>query len=350
MMGVKKTYLYHYVMSMAALVVIITGIKLGSEIVVPLLLSSMLALLAHPIVEMCVRRKIPRAVGIMLTLTLFVVLLIFVLASVVDTLQEFIVAFPSYRQELMDSWNKLREFLELRNIPLDLDSVSEPFDTSVVMGFLTNLASRLGGIMSFTFLVVLSSIFMLLEAPLIPSKLRAALSAPDHELRAVQRFLQAFNRYVALKTLISMITGLMVGTMLWAIGVQFYLLWGLVAFLFNYIPNVGSFLAAVPGILVALLQLGYPDAILVTAGYLIINILIGNVVEPGVMGQGLGLSPLVVFLSLLIWGWMIGPVGMILSVPLTMFVKILMESSQRWKHAAVLLGPGVDKEPRRAKK
>ena len=135
---------------------------------------------------------------------------------------------------------------------------------------------------------------------------------------------------------------MLVGTMLWAKGVNFYVLWGLVAFLFNFIPNVGSIVAAIPGVLMTLLQFGYTDATLIMTGYIAINVSIGNIIEPNVMGQGLGLSPLVVFLSLIFWGWLLGPVGMILSVPLTMFIKIMMESSRRWENVAILLGPKDD--------
>ena len=120
------------------------------------------------------------------------------------------------------------------------------------------------------------------------------------------------------------------------------MLWGTLAFLLNYVPNIGSIIAAIPALLLALVQLG-PGAVLWSAiGYLVVNNLVGNVIEPRFMGRGLGLSTLVVFLSLVFWGWVLGPVGMFLSVPLTMTLKIALDSSEETRWIAILLGPEVD--------
>ena len=339
MRGIKTTDVRHIFQGLAALFIIITGIKLSTTLVIPLLLSALLALLANPVVDFLARFRVPRILGILFTLTAFVIFALLFLGNVASTVQEFTAALPGYREQLTEAFNNAEVFLTEKNIHIDLKTLMDSFDPSALVSLLTNMIGKLGSTMSFALLIFIAAIFMLLEAPLLPGKLRMALSSPDHELQSMRRFLHAFNRYVALKTLISMLTGLLVGLMLWAKGVNFYVLWGLVAFLFNFIPNVGSIVAAIPGILLTLLQFGYGDAMLVMAGYLAINILIGNIIEPNVMGQGLGLSPLVVFLSLMFWGWLLGPVGMILSVPLTMFIKIMMESSERWRNAAILLGP-----------
>jgi AI-2 transport protein TqsA len=121
------------------------------------------------------------------------------------------------------------------------------------------------------------------------------------------------------------------------IGVDFAPTWGLLAFLLNFIPNIGSIIAAVPAILLALIQLGLPSALLTLLGYLVVNITIGNFLEPRVMGRSLGLSTLVVFLSLLFWGWVLGPIGMVLSVPLTMIAKIALAANEDTRWLAVLL-------------
>ena len=144
--------------------------------------------------------------------------------------------------------------------------------------------------------------------------------------------------YLAIKTLTSLSTGILVSLMLAVLGVDFAILWGLLAFLLNYVPNIGSILAAVPAVLLALLLGGLPSALLVTAGYVLINVIIGNVVEPRLMGEGLGLSTLVVFLSLVLWGWLLGPVGMLLSIPLTTTLKIVLEGREATRPLALLLG------------
>ena len=147
---------------------------------------------------------------------------------------------------------------------------------------------------------------------------------------------------MGIKTLTSLMTGLLVWIWLQIVGVNYPVLWGLLAFLFNYIPNIGSIIAAVPAVLLALVQLGLPGALWTAGGYLAVNMLIGNVIEPRIMGKGMGLSTLVVFLSLIVWGYILGGVGMFLSVPLTMIAKIVLEHNPRTRWIAVILGTRED--------
>lgn len=157
-------------------------------------------------------------------------------------------------------------------------------------------------------------------------------------MAAIQRAIDSVSHYLVLKTAISLVTGLVVWGMLTTLDVRFAFIWGLLAFALNYIPNIGSVLAAIPPIIQVLVFGGLYDALVVLAGYLIINLVFGNILEPRIMGRGLGLSTLVVFLSLIFWGWLLGPVGMLLSVPLTIIVKIALEQSVGGQSIAILLG------------
>jgi predicted PurR-regulated permease PerM len=141
-----------------------------------------------------------------------------------------------------------------------------------------------------------------------------------------------------IKTIISLIAGGIIGLWLFILGVDYPVLWGFLAFLLHYVPNMGIILAAIPAVLLAFLQLGVESAMLVAAGYLTVGFIFGNVVEPRLMGRKLGLSTLVVFLSLMFWGSLLGPIGVILCVPLTMSLKFAFESSKGAQWIAVLLG------------
>ena len=145
------------------------------------------------------------------------------------------------------------------------------------------------------------------------------------------------SRYLVLKTAISLVTGLIIWGMLVLLEVRFAFIWGLLAFALNYIPNIGSVLAAIPPIAQVLVFGGLYDALVVLTGYLIVNLIFGNILDPRLMGRGLGLSTLVVFLSLIFWGWLLGLVGMLLSVPLTIIAKIALEQTQGGKSIAILL-------------
>ena len=171
-----------------------------------------------------------------------------------------------------------------------------------------------------------------------------AMGRPDADLSRWTRMTDDVNRYLGYKTAISLATGVLLGLWGWILGVDFPVLWGLLAFLLNFIPNIGSVLAAIPPVLLALVQFGLGRAVAVGAGYVAVNMVVGNVIEPMVFGRKLGLSNLVVFLSLISWGWIWGPVGMLLSVPLTMVVKLALEHSEQYHWVSVLLGPSSDAE------
>ena len=182
-------------------------------------------------------------------------------------------------------------------------------------------------------------VFILTEAWSFPRKLGAVLASPERDLPHFKRFAEKLNRYFAIKTTVSVGTGIFVGLALWLLGVDFPVLWGMLAFLLNYVPNIGSVLAAVPPVLLAAIQLGPLKAVATACVFLVVNVVMGSVVEPKFMGRELGLSTLVVFLSLVFWGWMLGPVGMLLSVPLTMTVKIALEANPSTDWLAHLLDP-----------
>jgi predicted PurR-regulated permease PerM len=187
------------------------------------------------------------------------------------------------------------------------------------------------------FFILLTVIFILLEASGFPQKLQDAFPDPEKTVGPFRTFMESVNRYLVIKTLFSLATGITIWLWLTFLGVDFAPTWGMVAFFLNFVPNIGSIIAAVPAILLALIQLGAPSALLVCLGYAVVNIVFGNVLEPRFMGRGLGLSTLVVFISLIFWGWVLGTIGMVLSVPLTMIVKIALASDEDTQWIAIML-------------
>jgi predicted PurR-regulated permease PerM len=210
----------------------------------------------------------------------------------------------------------------------------------VVTGTLRGVAA----VFSNLFLMMLTIVFILMEATGFRDKLHLAFGGTG----GAERFdviRTQVQRYLGIKTLISLTTGGIVAAAMAIIGVDFPLLWGLVAFLLNYVPSLGSVIAAIPPILLAVVQLGIGHAIAVAAVFVAVNVALGNFVEPYFMGRRLGLSTLVVFLSLIFWGWVWGPLGMILSVPLTMIARIMFENTEDLRWIAVLLGENPAVKP-----
>lgn len=331
-----------WLIGLAAVVVILAGLKAAETIVIPVLLAFFIGIICMPPLHYMTRNRVPPVLAIiiiMLFLLVFGSVLGMIISSTVDT---FLLRLPDYQHRLEVEMVSLLPFLEQAGIPLTREQLLEHLNPSQAMDWVGKALSNLSSLLTNLFLILFIVVFLLLEEATFGQKLRQAIPDVDESLGKASNFVEQVNKYLVMKTIISVVTGVLLGFWCWVLGLDFPLLWGLIAVLMNYIPNVGSILAAIPPILLAIVQLGVPDALLVTAGYLVVNVTIGNIIEPRVMGRGLGLSPLVVFLSLVLWGWLLGAVGMFLSIPLTMIVKIALEQYPSTRWLGVMLGDGLE--------
>jgi len=195
-------------------------------------------------------------------------------------------------------------------------------------------------------LVLLIVIFMLLEAGGLPAKLRMAFHLTGEAEDRLGRLSGVIRRYTTIKTLASLATAICIWVWLWILGIDFAVLWAILAFLLNFIPFVGAILMMIPAVLMALVQTDLSTTLLVVLGYLVVNTVIGSFLETRMMGKELGISTLAVLLSLLFWGWVLGTVGVFLAVPLTMSLIIALDSSPQTRPIATLLGPEVSEKPK----
>ncbi|WP_404343125.1 AI-2E family transporter [Pseudoalteromonas mariniglutinosa] len=328
----------------AALVIVLAGIKAASVIVIPFVLAAFIAIICNPLIRFFAKYAIPKVLAIIFVMLLIVAVGISLAGLVGQSVNDFSKYLPEYKTQIKEEFIWLVNIAAKYNILIDKDQIIAMFDPGKMIDVATNMLTGLGGVMANLFLIILTVVFMLFEGPMLSNKIHMALDDPDMKMQQIDRFLNSINSYLAIKTLVSIATGILAGLMLWLLDVDYFVLWGVLAFMFNYIPNIGSIIAAIPVVLLALITQGPLVASMVAAGYLVINTVMGNIVEPKFMGKGLGLSTLVVFLSLIFWGWLMGTVGMLLSVPLTMIVKIALETSQEGRWLATLLGNGEEFE------
>ncbi len=318
--------------------IVIAGMRAATPILVPFLFSLFLAILTAPPLNWLQRRGVPTSIALFLVILMVTVLGLVVIAFVGRSLANFLDDLPAYQRRLDTEKLAFLEWLEHQGI--DLPKQAEPnfLNTGSAMVLIRGLLNGLGFAISNGVLILVLTLFLLLEAAGFPVKLQALPGDANHSIGRLRRIIDEVRHYMAIKTWISLLTGLMAGVLVLALGVNYPFLWGLLAFLLNYIPNIGSIIAAVPPVMLALVQRDAATAGWMTLGYLAINGLVGYLIEPRWMGRGLGLSTLVVLLSLVFWGWVLGPAGMLLSVPLTMVVKIALESSEETRWIAVMLG------------
>jgi predicted PurR-regulated permease PerM len=259
------------------------------------------------------------------------------------SIAEFTAALPSYQARLDTLVSEVLAFMaEHLNGDESIQDLGDLINPGRVMGFVTVFLNAIRGVLTSVFLIFFTVVFILLEASQLKVKIEAAFGNRSGMLEGPRAFLINLGRYLGIKTLVSIATGLLAWLLTWSIGVDFPLLWGMLAFLLNYVPTIGSIIAAVPAILLALIQLGPGEALGVLVGFVTINLTFGNLIEPRLMGYGVGISPLVVFVGLIFWYWVFGPVGMLLSVPLTMVVKLMLEADEETRWIAILLGSERD--------
>lgn len=326
---------------LAALVVLIAGARVAAPIIVPVLVAGVLSIICATPTSWLTSHKVPAPLAVTVVMLGLLAVSFLALALIGTSLAELSNDLPAYQATLRDRTRDVANWLGSRGIEVSDQVLQDLFNPNRILRVVGTLASGLGGLLGGIVLVLLTTVFMLLEMSDFAAKTLAGARHPQRTLDDVHRVTDNVKRYMALKTLISLATGVSVSIWLTLIGVNYVLLWGALAFLLNYIPNIGSIIAAIPAILLAYLQLGLGGAIATAAGYLVINTVIGNFIEPRLFGREVGLSTLVVFLSLVFWGWVLGPVGMLLSVPLTMIVKIGLEAREQTRWIAVLLGNRV---------
>ena len=334
------------IMISAALVIVIAGMKYAAPLLVPFLLAVFIAVISFPLMSLLQQKGLPKGVSLTLVMLLVIFVGIGLTYLIGSSISDFSRTLPEYQQKISNEWSAIINWLNAHGISVT-ESIKEIADPTAAVGLISSILKGFGSVLTNSFLIILTVVFLLIEAAgftqkfIELNKTGASPAVADGE-EFSQVFVDKLRGYMSMKTIISMATGVIIGFAMWLIGVDYPVLWGVLAFMLNFVPNIGSIIAAVPAVILTLVQLGFASALLVAAVYVAVNVLIGSIIEPKYMGKGLGLSTLVVFVSLVFWGWVLGPVGMLLSVPLTITVKLALDSKPETQWLGHLLGPVDD--------
>jgi len=326
----------------AAVFVIIAGMMAAESFITVLLLSVFISIIGvHP-VHWLDKKKVPHVLSVTLVL-LGMLLIVFVLSGIIGgAVSSFTSHLDKYEHRLIDIQHSLTRTFQYYGVDLSSARLNQIFDPGKILDFTASTLGQLGNVMSNTTLIIFIVLFILLEMNGIALKARMFGAAEGKTMKNISRIEKSVRHYLVIKTMVSILTGVLIGISLWILGVEYAILWGLIAFMLNYIPNIGSIIAAIPAFLFAWIQLGFVDALWVVFVFGMVNLFVGYMVEPRALGRGMGLSTLVVFLSLIVWGYILGIVGMFLSVPLTMTFKIILEHNIATRPLAALLGTDED--------
>ena len=331
------TPIARFLVVFAAFVIVVSGLKMAGPLLVPFLLAVFIAMIVSPLLAWLKSFRVPSVLAILLVVLLLLGVGLILGAVIGSSLTDFRQEVPAYSQKLSAMSERAQQWLSLRGFEIDAQQWQNSFDPGAVMKLVGSTLASFGNVMTNAVMILLTVIFILTENIGFGEKLRLA-RGKGVSAEWLSKFSGSVHSYLAIKAAISAGTGVIIFIWLTILGVDYAVLWGLLAFLLNFVPTVGSFIAAVPAVLLALVQLGAVYAGLSLGGFIVVNLVMGNVIEPRLMGKGLDLSPLVVFVSLVLWGWVLGPVGMLLSIPLTIMIKIALESQSETRWISVMLG------------
>jgi AI-2 transport protein TqsA len=330
------------ILILASFIIVVAGMKAASSLLVPFFLAVFIAVICAPPLFWLQRKGVPKIIALLLILVGILVAGLLFGALIGPSLNDFLSSLPGYQERLSTHIATLIGWLRGKGINIPAEEVPVAFHPGWVMNLAGDILSTLSSVLTNALLILLTVVFILLEAADFPKKLGVVLKSPERSLSTIEKFGQKAKRYLVIKTLISAVTGIAIWLWLLILGVDYPVLWGTLSFLLNYVPNIGAIIAALPVALLALVQLGVGPALLTILGFAVVHIVVGNIIEPKLTGKGMSLSTLIVFLSMVFWGWVLGPIGMILSVPMTSLAKIALESYEGTRGLAIMLGAGTE--------
>ncbi len=304
--------------------IVFAVLKTASAVVVPLMIAIAIAILLSPLYGVLEKRRVPRIVALVLLIVFTSVLLIALGSFIGSEMHTFFSDSGNLTEQLQAASNDAFVKISELGIPFDIEELRSIVEPGSLIGFFQNMLKQTGNQLSNIFLIVFMAAFIVIDSSYLPLKMRKVFENRPATLQELNRFVDKIETYFILKAKVSLFTAFWALAVLWYFDIPYLYLWAAVAFFLNFIPVIGSIIAAVPPVILALITQGIFPGLWVALWYLVINTVMGNIVEPALMGRGLGLSSTTVFLSMVFWGWMFGPAGMILSVPLSMAFQFLM--------------------------
>ncbi len=317
---------------MASAVAVLAGMRAASPVIGPVLIALLITIAWSPASDWLRKRGLPSTLaaltGILLGIAIIALLALLVWSSLAQLQNNL----PQYTERINDVRASLNSLLE--DLPFDsshllsAESLQPGALVSRALGVIGGITTTAGNLA----LLILIMAFMMIEAVRYPQKLRDAIATTDTSGEQLTAFAESMRSYVVINTIFGLAAAVINTVFLMIVGVDFALLWGVLSFFLSFLPNVGFVLALVPPALLALLQFGVGKAVIVVVGFSVINTIVDTLIKPRFFGESLDISPAVVVISLVFWGWLLGPVGALLAVPLTLAARYLLASFDdvRW--------------------
>jgi AI-2 transport protein TqsA len=337
--GLPRPSLFRVIVALAAVVVVLVGLRVGAPILNPILFAVVLALLFSPLYSWLRRRGLPTPLALVIMLIFVGAIFAGLFFTLGASISRFTERLGFYTAQLNGQLNDLEALIERLGLSdVDLKEVVKPGALAEALGV---VLSGIAGFLSDLFLILAIMLFLLAEGGAMMDRLRASVPEDNPQIARLTVFGRNVVRQFGLRAIVNLVTGTGVTVLLLVLGVDFPLLWGILTFFLSFVPYVGLVLAVAPAVVLALAEFGLSRAVLVIAGVVVINVLAENVLSPMMMGRGLNLSPTVVFLSFILWAWVLGGPGAFLALPITLFVVVMLDTFPETRWLASLMGAGA---------
>lgn len=339
-------------LGVASTVVAVAGFRSAAEIIAPVFLALVLVIAAHPVLTWARAHGAPQWLAVTLALVALYTIVLGVAVSLVISVARLAALLPRYHDEIDGLLTDVRSLLA--SVGVGREEVASAFagiDPGSVLGFVSGLVSGLLGALGTVAFVLATALFMGVDASGLPDRLRAVPGVSPGLSRALAGFTVRTRRYLVVSTVFGLIVAAIDTVALLLLGIPLPLLWGLLAWITNYIPNIGFLVGLAPPTVLALLVDGPRLALLVVLIYCVANLVIQSVIQPAVVGDAVGLSVTVTFLSLVAWTWVLGPLGALLAIPLSLLAKAVLldaDPERAWARTLVSSPPGSGGEQGRA--
>lgn len=326
-------------LGLAAAWFVLQGVQGLRDMIGPVFLAINLVLAASPLQSLLVRKGAPRWLGAVAAgLVVMVFLAVFMLA-LGWSITALVTELPQYRDKVLGLWGQALDLLARFGISKDqLMTQAKGIDPQSVVSVLSGVLSNVSGVASLLAVVVTTILFLMMDSIEFSRRLDQAAAHHPRMAEALRSFAEGVRRYWVVTTLFGLIVAAVNVAQLWIMGIPLALAWGVLSFLTNYIPNIGFILGLIPPTLMALLDKGPVAALIVFIGYCVVNFVVQSVVQPKFTGDAVGVTPTMAFLSLILWAWVLGPLGALLALPCTLLAKALLvdaDPSARWVNALI---------------
>ncbi len=321
-----------YLIAFAAVFVILFGIRSSSSIINPILLAVVITVTVLPLPSYLTRRGVPGWLSLVLSILMVALILGIVITTVFFSVTKLSTELPLYVSGASQNASQELNPSQAPQLNIQIESVTRSLGTLAqgLVGIVLNLLVQFG-------LALIIFLFMISAALALPTPSRLGIDPQSSIISRVAELTQDLRTYITTLTSVNLLVGIGNTILLLVLGVPYALLWGLLAWFMGYIPSIGFWIALIPPVLLAYAQYGIRTALIVFLAYVVINGGVQNFVQPKMMGQRLRISPVVVFVSLLIWGYLLGGIGAILAIPMTLLVLIIMENFEGTRTLAVLM-------------